>query len=339
MVKSTSPKRVRLADVALAANTSIKTVSRVLNNDVKVSDETRERVQKKINELGYQVDIIARSLRTGVDKVIGVVVQKISDPFFAEIIEGVEKYANEKGISVIVGSTHGQYDRENELVQGFIQRRVAGMIVTPQKLDYSFLKEKNFPTVFIDRSPNKYKADVVRIDDEYGAKIVTNHLINQGHKRIAYFTDDLKIKTSQLRFTGYKAALQDAGIKFDDKITYLKVQTNENLDKVLTDLMALNNPPTAIFSSNAETSIYLVVSIHKMELIDIAFVSFDEFTLAASVQPSITVLDHSAESIAREATLILFEKIDGIGRKPRDYIIPLKIVPRGSGEVPVRINT
>ena len=93
-------KRVRLVDVAEASQTSIKTVSRVLNNDERVSDETRERVQRKMNELSYHVDIIARSLRTGVDRVIGVVVPKIGDPFFAELIEEVEEVP-ERGIGVI----------------------------------------------------------------------------------------------------------------------------------------------------------------------------------------------------------------------------------------------
>ncbi|MEN9735769.1 MAG: hypothetical protein RL129_479, partial [Actinomycetota bacterium] len=96
-------KTIRLIDVADASDTSIKTVSRVLNNDPRVSEETRNRVQKKIDELGYQVDLIARSLRTGVDNVIGVIIQKVGDPFFAEVVEEIEIEANRRGIGVIVG--------------------------------------------------------------------------------------------------------------------------------------------------------------------------------------------------------------------------------------------
>ena len=331
-------KRVRLIDVAEAAQTSIKTVSRVLNNDERVSDETRERVQKKMNDLGYQVDIIARSLRTGVDRVIGVVVPKIGDPFFAELVEEVEAVANEHGIGVIVGSTHGALVRENELVQGFIQRRVTGMIIAPQDADYSFLKQNQMPTVFIDRAPEKYKADVVRVDDEYGAKIAVEHLIKNGHTRIAYFADNLKVKPTALRLDGYKAALKDAGIKLDEELQFLNLEADMNLDVTIEKALKIKNPPTAFFTSKAEISINIVSTMHKIKRTDIALISFDDFTLAASIQPSITVLDHSAREIGRVAIKKLFEKINGGDFKPQEHIIPLKVVPRGTGEIKVKVS-
>ena len=209
-------KPVRLVDVANASKTSIKTVSRVLNNDPRVSDSTRSLVQKKIDELGYQVDLIARSLRTGVDNVIGVVVQKVGDPFFAEVVEEIEIEANRRGIGVIVGSTHGELERENEVVQGFKQRRVAGMIITPQDVDYSFMKDMTIPSVFIDRSPKNFNGDVVRVDDVDGGRMATEHLIKHGHTRIAFFGDRLKIMTTKLRLEGYKKALNDAKIKINE---------------------------------------------------------------------------------------------------------------------------
>ena len=331
-------KRVRLIDVAEAAQTSIKTVSRVLNNDERVSDETRERVQKKMNDLGYQVDIIARSLMTGVDRVIGVVVPKIGDPFFAELVEEVETVANEHGIGVIVGSTHGELVRENELVQGFIQRRVTGMIIAPQDADYSFLKQNQMPTVFIDRAPEKYKGDVVRVDDEHGAKIATEHLIQNGHTRIMYFADNLKIKPTKLRLDGYKAALKDAGIKLDESLLLVNLESGTNLDSTIENILAMRNPPTAFFTSKTEISINIVSAMHKLSRTDIALVSFDDFTLASSIQPPVTVLDHSAREIGRTAITKLFEKIGGGEFKPQEHIIPLKVVPRGSGELRVKVG-
>lgn len=331
-------KRVRLVDVAEASQTSIKTVSRVLNNDERVSDETRERVQRKMNELGYHVDIIARSLRTGIDRVIGVVVPKIGDPFFAELIEEVEAVANNRGIGVIVGSTHGELSRENELVQGFIQRRVTGMIIAPQDVDYSFLNSNKTPAVFIDRAPNKFKGDVVRVNDKYGGKIATQHMIANGHKRIAYFADDIKIKTTKFRFEGYKIALNESNIELDKDLIFLDLDVNMNLDSMLEKILTSKNPPTAIFTSKAEISIKIVSSIHKMGRTDIALVSFGDFTLASSIQPPVTVLDHSAREIGRAAIKRLFEKIDGIDLKPQEHIIPLHVLPRGSGEIKAKTS-
>ena len=331
-------KRVRLVDVAEASKTSIKTVSRVLNNDERVSDETRERVQKIMNDLGYQVDIIARSLRTGVDKVIGVVIPKIGDPFFAELVEEIAEFAIERGISVIVGSTHGRLERENELVQGFIQRRVMGMIIAPQELDYAFLKKVSIPTVFIDRAPNKFKGDLVRVDDEFGGKLATNHLIKFGHKRIAYFADSLKIRTAELRYKGFKEALEEAKLKLDKEIIFVNLDPAENLDATIAKILNLKNPPTAIFSPKAEFSISIVSALHKIKRTDIALISFDDFTLASSIQPSITVLDHSAREIGRESVRRLFEKINGSEDKPKEYIIGLNVIERGSGELRAKVK-
>lgn len=331
-------KRIRLIDVAEAAQTSIKTVSRVLNNDERVSDELRERVQRKMNDLGYQVDIIARSLRTGVDKVIGVVIPKIGDPFFAELVEEVETVANEHGIGVIVGSTHGELMRENELVHGFIQRKVLGMIIAPQDADYSFLNQSRRPTIFIDRAPEKYKGDVVRVDDEYGGKIATEHLIKNGHTRIVYFADDMRIKPTKMRFDGYKAALHDAGIKLDESLLLLNLKSDTNLDSIIVSILNLKNPPTAFFTSKTEIAINIVSSMHKIKRTDIALVSFDDFTLASSIQPAITVLDHSPRKIGRAAITKLFEKIDGKDLGRQEHIIPLKIVQRGSGEIKVKVG-
>ncbi len=326
-------KPVRLIDVAQATNTSIKTVSRVLNGHPRVSDETRTRVQEKMNELGYQVDLVARSLRTGVDNVIGVVVPKIGDPFFAELVEEIEEEANRRGIGVIVGSTHGELDREMELVQGFKQRRVAGMLITPQDADYSFTKNSNTPIIFLDRAPRNFKAEVIRVDDKHGAELATNHLIKHGHTKIAFIGDKLRIKTSKLRFDGYKASMAAAGIPINDDYIINSAENATLAEPAFEQLMALKNPPTAIFCSKAEISIGVVRAMHRLKKTDIAFFSFDDFTMADSLQPAITILDHSPRNIGRAAIKRLLERMDGGEARTTEIDIPLSIIERGSGEI------
>lgn len=330
-------KTVRLSDVAEASQTSIKTVSRVLNGHPRVSDDTRARVQKKMLELGYQVDLVARSLRTGVDNVIGVVVQKIGDPFFAELVEEIEEEANRQGIGVIVGSTHGEFDRENELVQGFKQRRVAGMIITPQDVDYSFLEDSNLPVVFIDRIPKNLKGDVVRVDDKKGAQLATQHLIKHGHTDIAYFGDRLKIKTSKLRFDGYKATMKAEGLVSKEEHIILDLDNGELAEAAFIEILKLENPPTAIFASKAELAIGIARAMHRLGRTDIALFSFDDFTMAEALEPAITILDHSARGLGRAAIKRLLEHMGGADFKPREEIIPLKIIERGSGEISPKV--
>ncbi len=326
-------KPVRLIDVAQATNTSIKTVSRVLNGHPRVSDETRTRVQEKMTELGYQVDVVARSLRTGVDNVIGLVVPKIGDPFFAELVEEVEEEANRRGIGVIVGSTHWELDREVDLVQGFKQRRVAGMIITPQDADYGFVKDSSMPIVFVDRAPRNVKGEVIRVDDKKGAELATNHLIKHGHTKIAFIGDKLRIKTSKLRFDGFKSAMADAGIAINDDYIINNAENAELAEPVFEELMKLDNPPTAIFCAKSEISIGIVRAMHRINRTDIAFFSFDDFTMADSLQPAVTILDHSPRVLGRAAIKRLLERMDGGSPRIGETNIPLKIIERGSGEI------
>jgi LacI family transcriptional regulator len=326
-------KTIRLIDVADASDTSIKTVSRVLNNDPRVSEETRNRVQKKIDELGYQVDLIARSLRTGVDNVIGVIIQKVGDPFFAEVVEEIEIEANRRGIGVIVGSTHGDLNRENELVQGFKQRRVAGMIIAPQDVNYSFMENVKVPSVFIDRKPLNFKGDVVRVDDFEGGRLATEHLIKHGHKEIAFFGDRLKVQPTKLRLEGYKKALSDAKLKLNEELVFIDMDDERKAESLMLAVLANKVQPTAIFASKSELAAGILRAIHAKKRTDIAIISFDDFRLADTLVPAISVLDHSSRDLARAAVMRLFSKIDGINSASHEEILPLKVIERGSGEL------
>jgi LacI family transcriptional regulator len=326
-------KAVRLIDVARASDTSIKTVSRVINGDLRVSDQTRLKVSQKISELGYQVDQIARSLRLGVDNVIGVVVQKIGDQFFAEAVEEIEQVAKERGLGVLVGSTYGDLERENNLVHGFRQRKVAGMILTAQDADYSFLKDSSIPTVFFDRAPKNLSADVVCSNDEEGGYIATMHLIKHGHKKIAIFGDDISVETSKLRLSGYKNALRKSGIEVDESLIFMGLNTIADSEKAFQKMLQGRTLPSAIFSARGEVSIGLVRAMHKLNKTDIAFISFDDFNMAEILEPAVTVLDHSAREIAKAAIHRLFTRIDGVNLENEKIVIPLNIIPRGSGEI------
>lgn len=326
-------KAIRLIDVANASKTSIKTVSRVINNDPRVSDDTRRYVQKKIDELGYQVDLIARSLRTGVDNVIGVVIQKVGDPFFAEVVEEIEIEANRRGIGVIVGSTHGDKDRENDLVQGFKQRRVAGMIIAPQDVDYSFVSSFSTPVVFIDRVPLNFKGDVVRVDDIEGGRMATQHLINHGHKKIAFFGDYVKVQTTKLRLDGYKKALKDAKIKISENFIFTNLDEERKAESAMLEILSAKDQPTALFLAKSEHSAGILRVIHSKKRTDIAIISFDDFRFAETLSPAISVLDHSSRDLARNAIIRLFSRIDGLNTSGFEEILPLSVIERGSGEL------
>ena len=171
-----SSDRSILRDVATTAGVSLRTASRVLNDDPRVAATTRERVQRVMRDLRYTPDLMARSLRGGTDATIGLVVESIADPFFAGLVEAVEDAGSEQGRSVLVASTHGDQDREFRVLQELLRRRVSGLLVVPTAGDHSWLVGESPPLVLVDRPAPGLDVDVVRIDDQRAAYEAVSHL-------------------------------------------------------------------------------------------------------------------------------------------------------------------
>src|SRR3954447_24386553 len=159
----------RLVDVAQAAGVSLRTASRVLNDDHRVAADTRSRVLSAMRSLNFQPDAVARSLRAGTDVSVGFVVESIADPFFAEVIDSVETTMGRHGRPVLVASTRRDDAREQEVVRRMLDRRVAGLILAPAGGDHSWLRPERVPLVLIDRAAPGLDADLVDIDDRQAA--------------------------------------------------------------------------------------------------------------------------------------------------------------------------
>ena len=326
-------RRVRLSDVALLAETSTKTASRVINNDPRVGAATRSRVEQAVVSLGYRPDPLARSLRRGTDDVIGVVVDEVGDPFFASVIGEIERMALDQGMTVIIASTRRLPDRENIVVTGLLQRRVAGLIIASSSDNHAHLKSSPCPVVFIDRSPVSLDADVVLVDDRAGARMGVDHLVAHGHRRIAYVGDRYAVDTARYRLDGYAAALEAASIPArDDYVVRLDPSSSDG-DQMVNRLLALTDPPSAIFSANTRSSLRLLPTLHRTGRTDVAFVSFGDFATAEALTPAVTVIDHSPELLGRVAAARLLRRLGGESIETERIVLPLHLVQRGSGEV------
>jgi LacI family transcriptional regulator len=325
--------RVRLADVAAAAGTSTKTASRVLNGDPRVADDTRARVEQAIAELDYRPDPVARSLRRGTDEVLGVVVDSIADPFFASVTGEIEKVAFARGLTVTVASTGRSIERERTVLDGLARRKVAGMIVAPASQDHAYLRELSCSVVFIDRSPVGLDVDSVLVDDNTGAYTAVWHLIRHGHRKIAYIGDFPNLETSDKRLAGYRAAFFDAGLPVDERLIAANCSAIADAEQRTGQILAAAEPPTAIFSANTRCSMGVAPALHTLSRTDIAMVGFGDFFMAASLQPAVTVIDHSPEVIGQLAAERLFLRMNGLSEQPRRIEAPIHLVPRGSGEL------
>jgi len=324
---------VTMRDVAQRAGVSAKTVSRVINNDRYVSDDVRERVERAIDELRYVPNMLAVSFRTGRDAAIGVAVPGVADPFFASIIDAVEREASKRDVAVIVTSVGWEPSHERRSLEAVLKRQVAGMIICPVGRDMSYLRpwQERTPLVFVDREPGRLTADAVVQDDLGGGFDATRHLISHGHRSIAFFGDDTF--TGMLRLKGWQQALDEAGLPHDH--IFIGEHDVPTLTAALQRVLTAPDPPSAVFSSNARFTIALVSALQGLRRRDIALVGFGDFPTAASLKPAITVIHQDGDAMGRFAANRLFARWDQPRRRMRRRtVLPVSLVTRTSCAMP-----
>ena len=322
-----------MRDVAAQAGVSAKTVSRVLRNDRYVSDAVRVRVNEAINDLQYVPNMLAVSFRAGHDAAIGVAVPDIADPFFAQIVHSIEAEARARRTSVIVTSLGYQPEFEQGAVEALLQRQVLGLIACPVSPDQSYLVPwlQRTPMVFVDRAPARLTADCVTEDDAGGARLATTHLLDEGHRRIAFIGDAHRAPTTMQRLEGYTEALADSRIAFDDQLVYLGDTTAPSIDRALTTFTELPQPPSAVFSSNARCTLGVYPALQRLGGDGMALVSFGDFPMAASLKPSVTVIDQDPAAVGKFAAERLFIRIaDPAKRLRRRTVLPVSLTERDS---------
>lgn len=326
-----------MRDVAARAGVSAKTVSRVFNNDPHVTPETRERVEVALRELNYVANSIPTTLRYGRAPVIGVAVPDIVDPFFAQVARAAEIHAAAHDMSVIITSL-GNPELEADVVQGLLRQALTGLIIAPASHDQSYLRNwvDRIPIVFVDRPPVALTADTFTEDDVAGAHLATTHLIEHGHTRIMFIGDDLYVTTTNARLAGYKAALDDAGLPFDEDLVALGAMDREGAEATFMLLELLVDKPTALFCSNARAALNLIPHLRFSGL---AVTTFGDFPLADMLTPSLTVIDQDPRRIGTLAAQRITDRLQHPNRRyKRRTVLPVSLIERESCKVTDRLD-
>jgi LacI family transcriptional regulator len=327
--------QIILRDVARAAGVSMRTASRVLNDDPNVADVTRRRVQDVIRDLSYVPDSTARSLRAGTDATVGLVVESVDDPFFAKLVAAVEMAASKADRSVLIASTHRDADRERTLVEQLIRRRVSGLLLAPTTGDHSWLQpiSSKTPVVLIDRPAPGLEADLVGIDDHAATACAVDHLVSHGHRRIAYVGDHPDVATSRARLAGYKDTMAARGLDVSDELVRADCPDPRSAAEATRRLLT-EHAPTAILSAATRCSLGVVPVLHAEKRTDVALVSFGDFAMADALEPGVTVIDHPADSIGLAAVFRLTARLDQPDQPAVTTHVPVQLIARGSGELP-----
>jgi LacI family transcriptional regulator len=328
-----------IREVAESAGVSYATVSHVINNTRLVSHETRERVLTAMEQLNYRPNALARSLRQGKTNTIGLVLPDSANPFFAEISRGIEDEAFKRGYSVFLCNTELDIQRELFYVDVLSKKQVDGIIFVAagdQADSLDFLLRRNMPVVMIDRDVPNVEVDAVLTDHKLGGFLATRHLIELGHKRIACIAGPSSITPSAERITGYRRALEEAGISYDENLVLRGDYHAQSGLEITHSILKMNLRPTAIFALNDLMALGALRAAAEADCSvpdDLAVVGYDDLEIARFTNPPLTTISQPKKAIGAQAVSLLVDRMSQKSRAPSRLVLPPELVIRRSTQL------
>ena len=324
-------------DVAKRAGVSPVTVSRVINNAGNVSAATREKVELAIEELGYVPSVMARSLRSKRTRTLALIVSDITNPFWTTVARGVEDTARSRDYSVFLYNTDENPLKQQRSLDVVVAQQVDGVIIAPYDSDaqnLAQLRQRDIPTVIIDRRIEGWDVDSVRGDSLSGAKALVQHLIGLGHQRIAMISGPAKTSTAEDRVAGYRMALAEAGIPLDTRLIRRGEYRTLSGEELTLGLLDEGLNPTAIFAANNAIALGVINAVEKRGLRipqDIALVCFDDLPDVSRLFPFLTVVVQPAYDMGVHAAQLLLSRLDSeVSLQPRHVVLPTRLIVRHS---------
>ena len=308
---------VTIKDVARAAGVSITTVSHTINGTRYVSEELRARVIRAMEELEYRPNVLARSLRVGQTKTIGLIIPDNSNMFFAEIARAIEDTGYQHGYSVILCNSDGQADKQRRYIRTLVDKQVDGVIFISSGetvTDLQYVADNHIDVVIVDREPRGISADVVLVDNELAGYQATRHLIDLGHRIIACIGVPPELNPIALRADGYRRAMAEAGISLPTSYRVGGDTQIESGERAIKRLLRLEPRPTAVFVCNDMMAIGAMRGARLLGVRipeDLSMVGFDDIALARAMCPALTTMAQPISEMARLATELLIQRMRG----------------------------
>lgn len=305
---------VSIKDIARAAGVSPSTVSRALNDHPRISLETKERVRRLAQEMGYTPSLLARGLVTRDTATIGMVITHVADPFLARLVIGVEEAARDNGYSVFLSSSYRDAKREKAVIHSFYERRASGVIVTGSQIDAGYLQlRERFPFPVVLTNCHTYPYSVLT-DNRSGAEQAVEHLVQLGHRRIVYAANQHVFRANYDRFSGYQAVLARHEITFDEELVIDGGGTLAGGDQIGRQLLAISPPPTAVFCFNDVTALgvlHALTQAGRRVPRDCSVVGFDDLEMAAYCCPPLTTVRQPIYRLGQRTMRMLLKLIQG----------------------------
>jgi LacI family transcriptional regulator len=327
---------VTMREVAERAGVSVTTVSHVINNSRPVKPQTRDRVEEAMQALGYQPNVLARSLRRGVTHTIGIILPDSANPYFAEVVRGIEDTSFNQGYSVILCNSDNNLDKEHHYTNVLVEKQVDGIIFVAAGLsseNINSLQDRGVPVVLVDRRVPEVQVDNVLADNQGGGWLATSHLIELNHRIIGCIAGPKGVRLSRERIDGFHQALDTAGISLDpSRIVEGDFQYQSGYEGAK-KLFNQTPSPTAIFACNDLMAIGAYRFAHENDLKvpgQLSIVGFDDVRLAAYTNPPLTTIHQLKHEMGSRSAELLMERIADQELKPRQVMLDTKLVIRGS---------
>ncbi|TKC10089.1 LacI family transcriptional regulator [Pedobacter polaris] len=325
---------ITLRDIAEALKLSVSTVSRALTDSYQIGDKTKKKVLAYANEHNYVPNRIARSLKEGKSRSIGVVVCSIDNNFVAQMLDGIDHYCTEHQYQIIIMQSKELFEQEKACINLLYSGGIDGLLISPtyQTTDFDYLinlQKSGLPIVLFDRLSDKIDTHKVAVDNFKGAYNATLHLIDNGYKNIAHINSDTKLSMATERFEGYKKALADAKIPYNANLVQFFDTTtadnlNQNLEKILQALMHADTKPDAIFTATDQLSTRCLAILNKLGYLvptDVALIGFSNTDLADALNPSLSTIYQPSFEIGSLAAKQLLSLIDDKTNTPFETIL------------------
>jgi LacI family transcriptional regulator len=314
-------KEVTIYDIATALNISIATVSRALKNDPVVNKKTKKRVSEQAEQMGYRTNYVARNLRNQYTNTIGIIVHELNSNFITSVLAGVEKVTTAAGYDLIIAHSSENFTKEIANAKNLFEKRVDGLIASlsfdTKNLDhFKPFKNKGVPVIFFDRVEQDGNNTVVIIDNRKCGYQATQHLIEQGCKRIVHVTSSLKRNVYSQRFMGYKDALFDAGIPFDESLLIVNDLSEKAGIESAMQMLKMKPLPDAAFITNDFVAAVCMRTLKENGIKipeDIAIVGFNNDAIGKLIEPALTTINYPGIEMGEIAAHNLINHLKGIG--------------------------
>jgi LacI family transcriptional regulator len=327
---------MNIAEIAKRANVSTATVSRTLNQSGPVKAATARKVWRAVTELNYYPNSHARALVSGRSRLIGLIVSDITNPFFPELIRSFQDLATQKHYDLLLTSTDYLTSRMTECLRHMLERKVDGVAMMTSEMDLGLIKElskRNVPIVFMDVGQMGPRMSHVAIDYGNGIRQAVDHVVELGHRNIAFITGPLDLHSARTRRQAFVDQLRRHGLEPDRKLIKEGTHTADGGEKAMATLLKVAKLPTAVVCSNDWTAIGALHAAHAAGLRvpeDLSLVGFDDIPLARYTNPSLTTVRMSAGDVGATAFDALYRLIGEEAVEGDVYQIPTKLVVRES---------